>query len=282
MDAKRIRVADKDGKTVDLENNEIEAIRRENVQLREENNKLKGLETLVDKLKDKVECPVCFEIPRSGPIPVCPNGHFVCKTCKKDICPTCRTNMNQGRSLMADILIEHIDHKCKFVDCDQYLKLGDYEEHTRVCSHRTVSCPAVGCKEEVSLSSLMGNHGGGDCEKIFQQNFGDITASLFFTSDHRNTEAGAFSWKTRHMVIFNKHFFLKIGKSSGTFYSVMVLAGSKEECKEFVVDLTIHKKSESIESSILKIQFSDYPCSIDVEKQKQKDLGLVVVEKVME
>lgn len=35
-------------------------------------------EDLVKKLKDKVECPVCFDIPKKAPVPVCPNGHVVC------------------------------------------------------------------------------------------------------------------------------------------------------------------------------------------------------------
>ena len=31
----------------------------------------------LEKLKENVECPVCMEIPRAGPMFVCPNGHFV-------------------------------------------------------------------------------------------------------------------------------------------------------------------------------------------------------------
>ena len=36
-------------------------------------------EDLVEKLRDKVECPVCFGIPKKAPVPVCPNGHVVCE-----------------------------------------------------------------------------------------------------------------------------------------------------------------------------------------------------------
>merc|ERR1719318_1363201 len=46
----------------------------------------------LEKLKENVECPVCMEIPRAGPMFVCPNGHFVCKKCKTGSCPTCRVD----------------------------------------------------------------------------------------------------------------------------------------------------------------------------------------------
>merc|ERR1719470_221816 len=41
---------------------------------------------ICNQLKDKLECPVCLEIPRTGPVYICPNGHFVCK--KTEACPT--------------------------------------------------------------------------------------------------------------------------------------------------------------------------------------------------
>ena len=49
-------------------------------QLRLENKQLRDL---VEELKGVVECPVCLVLPREGgPVPVCSNGHFVCRTCR--------------------------------------------------------------------------------------------------------------------------------------------------------------------------------------------------------
>ena len=56
---------------------------------------------LTSKLRDQVECPVCLEVPTSGPVHVCPNGHFVCSKCKGANCPTCRSRMGSGKSLLA-------------------------------------------------------------------------------------------------------------------------------------------------------------------------------------
>ena len=58
----------------------IENVTEEVVQLRLENKQLRDL---VEELKGVVECPVCLVLPRDGgPVPVCSNGHFVCRTCR--------------------------------------------------------------------------------------------------------------------------------------------------------------------------------------------------------
>ena len=49
---------------------------------------------LMTELSDKVECPVCKELPQTPPNWFCSNGHMVCTTCRPGIgrgpCPTCR------------------------------------------------------------------------------------------------------------------------------------------------------------------------------------------------
>eukprot|EP00092_Neocalanus_flemingeri_P021101 GFUD01022862.1.p1 GENE.GFUD01022862.1~~GFUD01022862.1.p1 ORF type:complete len:223 (+),score=47.85 GFUD01022862.1:83-670(+) len=110
---------------------------------------------LIQQLKDKIECPVCLDIPRSGPVPVCPNGHLVCKKCKKDSCPTCRCVMGSGKSLLATTILENIEHDCKFEDCNKQFALKDIEEHEKVCPFRIVSCPKFDCTERVPLAKLV-------------------------------------------------------------------------------------------------------------------------------
>ena len=75
---------------------------------------------IINHLIDKLECPVCYSIPRVGPPPVCPNGHVVCKDCSRNLetCPVCRVDMGVGKSLLTKTIIEQIEHKCKFDGCD--------------------------------------------------------------------------------------------------------------------------------------------------------------------
>ena len=69
------------------------------------------LKRLAKEVTDKVECPVCMDPPRSGPVYVCPNGHLVCMKCKRaTTCPTCRIVMGGVKSLLAPTIIENIYH----------------------------------------------------------------------------------------------------------------------------------------------------------------------------
>ena len=87
--------------------------------------KLAKLTAEVSILKEEqqkiVECSICKMLPREGPVPCCPRGHFVCSPClkkwresqdKKDRCPTCRSPMGTGTSLLAITVIKNALHKC--------------------------------------------------------------------------------------------------------------------------------------------------------------------------
>ena len=79
---------------------------------------LKAEKKKIDDMKKQIECPVCHEVPRTGPIFACPNGHLVCEKCKRESCPTCRAVMGNYRSLLAVAVIERILHDCKNDECD--------------------------------------------------------------------------------------------------------------------------------------------------------------------
>ena len=58
---------------------EIEKLRQQ-LALRIESEEIvkANYDNLVGQLVAKVECPVCFEVPKSAPIYSCVNGHLVC------------------------------------------------------------------------------------------------------------------------------------------------------------------------------------------------------------
>ena len=104
--------------------------------------------SIVEDFEKDLECPVCLNIPREVPIPSCPAGHIVCKTCKPKVqeCPTCKREYPYGKfavtSSLAASLIDKVPHKCKYQDfkCDVKKKLSEIVEHdTRRSAQRELS-----------------------------------------------------------------------------------------------------------------------------------------------
>ena len=97
-----------------------------------------------------MECPVCLETPRAGPIYSCRKGHVICRDCQPQVtqCPTCRDKHTDCRSLIAEKLLSKLLQdtpvSCKFrgsgcVFEDLVVALG---EHETSCMFRAVRCPA--------------------------------------------------------------------------------------------------------------------------------------------
>lgn len=107
-------------------------------------------------LESVVECPVCLVIPRDLPIPCCPAGHIICKSCRNRVlhCPTCRRQLGDNTSSLAAALVERVKHKCQFSEfgCQFREYLCHLVRHEEACPERTISCPPPnGCLERVQL-----------------------------------------------------------------------------------------------------------------------------------
>ena len=50
-------------------------------------------------LKRALECPVCFETPKAGPLYQCENGHILCSGCIEKVqeCHQCRAKLPATR-----------------------------------------------------------------------------------------------------------------------------------------------------------------------------------------
>ena len=79
---------------------------------------------LLKALKEAIICPVCLLVPKTSSVPSCPNGHVTCSPCLQWLrsegrtdCPTCRVNMGDGKSILAQVIVEHVDHECGLDGC---------------------------------------------------------------------------------------------------------------------------------------------------------------------
>jgi len=236
---------------------------------------------ILDKLKDKIECPVCLEIPRTGPAHVCSNGHFVCKKCRGDTCPTCRCPMGNGKSLLAVTVMENIDHKCKFSDCEEVFSVDTVDDHEKICEHRTVLCPNESCSDAIPLSKMLDHLGQRTCSSdseptVIDQETGKGRANFKISSESSVAKRDLI-WSVNTFVYQNNSFVLYPRKFENFYYFTLVMLDSREECSKFNIELEVHERdSSSSKDSSVSFRFSGQPCSIDEDKATLKYLGLSV------
>ena len=240
-------------------------------------SKMTKQDAVLQKIKDKVECPVCLDVPRRSPVPVCPNGHVVCQKCKKtDFCPTCRINIGLGKSLIAATILENIEHKCCFHDCDQEFRLGDLEEHESVCPHRKVSCPFFKCKTEVSLAKLV-EHLKTSRECCSQTEAPLATQDSWTIVNYKKSELFAIRsssiWKIALFMFCDKVFAIFPSAVNGHFYFVILMFGSQADCAKFKFEMCVHSRDSKADDSVNAVKFHGCPLSVDVKEEDMKLYG---------
>jgi len=223
-------------------------------------NKLIKLDTLMRKVKEKIECPVCLDIPRKSPVPVCPNGHFMCEKCKTDLCPSCRVSMGQGKSLLAATIVENIDHKCNFNDCDKSFMIGDLAQHETICPHRTVSCPRIRCNASVSLAKL-------EAHLLNNPTCSFPTIEALRTQwnrcNYKCSVHGNSSWPVKLCRYSDKLFVVYPTKINGQYYFVILLLDCEDECSKFKFEMIIHESGSNPLESENVVKFQGCPLSVD-------------------
>ena len=238
------------------------------------------IKTLAQKVTEKLACPVCMETPRHGPVPACPNGHFVCSKCKADSCPTCRTPMGEGKSLLALIVLENIDHSCKFENCDKKFPFEDIENHESVCSHRLVSCPQPSCRVKVSLPKLV-DHCLGPTDCCAQKKNPLAALDTWNSSNMRckdiqkkeNLELLRMSW-IMNIYSYSGEIFAVLPKVvKGQFYFVVLMFASEMECFKYKFEIVIHEREKDIENSEMIVRLEGCPLSIDITKEEMNLYG---------
>jgi len=258
---------------------EIENEKREMKEVVERHNKI------FEKFKETLECPVCMEIPRSGPVFVCPNGHFVCKKCKTGSCPTCRASMGNGKSLLAITVIENIDHKCRFVECEELFAREKLDNHEKICKHRIVKCPYSECKVEMALSKLLDHLGKKTCCFRLKPSVIDVSSktgkSNFNIVKFSSIENQGTCWKVDTFSYRGTSFAICPQKIGNCYYFTMVMFESKEVCSKYKIEIEVHERGLSRHDSDVGIRFRGNPCSIDEDKALVKYRGVSVHQEVM-
>jgi len=272
-------------KSFDKDRNELTSLRSK---FKEEEKNSKELtskhDLFVEKLSDKLECPVCLEVPRAGPVPVCQNGHFVCKQCKKATCPTCRVGMGNGKSLLASIVLENIDHRCRFDACEEYFALDKLDDHAQVCQHRTVSCPYGNCNEEVSILRMIQHLSSSKKCCNYSAACATVKNSLVVMRGYSLKQdvmiTDKLCWPTSLFSLDGYGVCIFPEKDGGNFYFSCIMFASEAVCSKYKIEMTVHA-SKSLPDSDLSFKSVGKPSSIDENQNETKYFGLVVNAKAM-
>eukprot|EP00090_Calanus_glacialis_P015484 TRINITY_DN24438_c0_g1_i1.p1 TRINITY_DN24438_c0_g1~~TRINITY_DN24438_c0_g1_i1.p1 ORF type:complete len:751 (+),score=260.97 TRINITY_DN24438_c0_g1_i1:58-2253(+) len=211
-------------------------------------------DSLVTKLQGKVECPVCFDVPKQAPVPVCPNGHVVCQGCKRDTCPTCRVRMGHGTSILAVTVIENIPHSCEFqiYGCLATCSIGSLPSHQATCQYRAVRCPNFNCVERVPLTLLAEHtlrrciHNGTFYNTPLSNSYNYIIpANQTDQFDNRRNS----TWRPDGITYDGKNFFLKITRKGkkAMWYFYVQMAGSEADAKQYTATIYVFRTSVGVD-----------------------------------
>lgn len=228
-------------------------------------------EDLVSSLAAKVECPVCFEVPKSGPIFSCVNGHLVCKDCRRDTCPTCRVPLGRSTSLLALTVIQQIPHPCQFEPqgCDARLALSNLEAHAAICPHRLVTCPNATCSLQVPLATLA-EHTLERC--IHKGTFLDTPLANKYNfiakppdSQARFDRGRNSLWQPDGLTFDGKNFFFKMTRKGrkGNWFFYVQMAGSEEDCSNYTASIQVFNLKAGI-GGRNSHKFTGEVCPVDV------------------
>ena len=139
-------------------------------------------------LGSAVECPVCLLVPMEGTVPCCPSGHITCSPCLegwrregKEECPTCRVPMGEGKSLLAKVVIENMEHECRMEGCKEMVAHRDYRRHQEACTYRLVICPGSNTSCTKMLPFCEVEEHVQTCKDVEGAPFGEDCLSVEFT-----------------------------------------------------------------------------------------------------
>ena len=231
------KVASKDNRIRELE---------ENMRVNEE--KLAAFEKMTAELKERVECPVCLQLPREDSVPCCPRGHITCSPCLENHrkagrmdCPTCRDPMGEGKSLLAKVVIKNLEHECSFPGCDMKLPLNKYKHHQEEeCLYRKVMCPGanVRCQALVPFCEL--DQHTRSCEDVVLAPSGRFSITALPNIWNGDLDI---IWPSFAFPIDTGCIFIRLNKEGRLVYIDTVLDGTKDECRTVTVELHILKKN---------------------------------------
>ena len=246
----------------------------------------------MEELRGMVECPVCLSVPRQGgPVPVCSNGHFVCRTCRDRIrqeatlvnwmlpepkCPSCMVDLGNATSFLASKLVEMVKHECKQDGCKEMIPFAQLNNHQQICLFRKVLCPGRGysCKLEMPFNKV--EEHVRVCPDTWKFIASNDSAGEHVLSQKQYCYSHSLRKPTQVVLAHKKMFFVKARRENKTHFFEAIMLGSEAECLGYLASITVQKPGQ--EPKVLT-RSTSHPSPISLERQA--DMELILPEKAL-
>jgi len=242
--------------------------------------------SLNDNVKDVLECPVCYTVPRSGPIYQCNRGHIVCHECRPmlKICPQCKATLKHNvRSLIAEKMRDNVSIPCEFEGCAVEMQRQELEKHEKICVNRQVMCPAPRCSRMVVLTKLVDHVNNADALHSLSSFDFPLTSFPLANSrkidwimvDHYTyTRNSTYDWPCNKMFYNESYFFCRQRRNQQGLWFIWLymLEDDNSKLNDYTCTISIIKRDEDGEFEN-KVSSVCRPISLDsnaesVEKSK--------------
>ena len=184
-------------------------------------------------------------------MPVCSNGHFLCRPCRDRIqldavdlakCPSCTIDLGDATSLLASRIVERVKHECEHEGCEELVAFDHLENHQQSCLFRKVLCPGTGkvCKIELALVKVEEHvKTCPDISKTVLLN--NAVIKLRMPEKYKGSGETLF-WPSTTISAHGKIFFLRRKRENQNQIYETVMLGSAKECSGFLVTTKILDK----------------------------------------
>ena len=157
--------------------------------------------------------------------------------------------MGQGTSLLALAVVKKALHECKLQGCSVELPFDEIKEHEEKCNWRLVRCPGSGsnCRAMVPFCTMIDHVGACtgfvnrcprdllQCENAFYRRTFYRTIVMREAFDG----GGDRSWPASVHQLEEKLFFSRFVYIRGKYICDVVMGGTKEDCKDFIVEASV-------------------------------------------
>lgn len=228
---------------------------------------------LLASIEEEVTCPVCKQVPRIIPIPVCPNGHIICQPClvklENLMCTTCRVAILPNKfSVVAAGVASKLPHVCRFQGCKVKMNLSKIKIHELNCKTRHVECDR--CHEMAPIENFV-NHNYGCFDWTFGGNVKTVMIRIGGIPPNFN-KLYVSRWDGKKPIVFqcssdfkyppavyimeNQVFFLGVARrreeKRWIFYAG--IQGTEQDSSEYRVTVVLEdQKKKNVSRSVCKV-----------------------------